>query len=131
MAIKRGSKIEIGTSSASMTDLMFLLLLFLMIATTLINPNALKLLLPQSKNVTNTEKPMTTVSIDAELRYFVEMEPVSPDQLESSLQARLEGIEDPIISLHCDESVPTREIVRVMDIGIKHGYKVVLAVKKI
>ncbi len=51
MAIRRGSKVEKSFSAASMTDLMFLLLLFLLIATTLINPNALKLTLPKSSNV--------------------------------------------------------------------------------
>ena len=75
MAIKRGSKIDMGGSSASQTDLIFLLLLFLMISTTLINPNALKLLLPKSSNA-NKEKPYTTASITADLQYIVETEQV-------------------------------------------------------
>ena len=62
MAIKHGSKVDKSYSSASMTDLMFLLLLFLLIATTLINPNELKLMLPKSANQLK-DKAITTVSI--------------------------------------------------------------------
>ena len=65
MAIKHGSKVDKSFSASSMTDLMFLLLLFLLIATTLINPNALKLMLPKSSNQLK-DKAMTTVSIKDE-----------------------------------------------------------------
>ncbi len=73
MAIKHGSKVEKSFSASSMTDLMFLLLLFLLIATTLINPNALKLMLPKSSNQLK-EKAMTTVSVQdtgGKYRYYV------------------------------------------------------------
>ena len=68
MAIKRRSKVDKSFSAASMTDLMFLLLIFMLLATTLINPNALKLVLPKSANQIK-EKPYTTVSITRDLRY--------------------------------------------------------------
>lgn len=73
-----------------MTDLMFQLLLFMLISTTLINPNALKLMLPKSSNQLK-EKPYTTVSITKDLNYYVEMEPVSLDGLERALQAKMQG----------------------------------------
>ena len=79
MAIKHGSKVDKSYSSASMTDLMFLLLLFLLIATTLINPNALKLMLPKSANQLK-DKAITTVSIQqagSGYNYYVELEKVS------------------------------------------------------
>lgn len=126
MAIKRSSKIDMGGGTASQTDLIFLLLLFLMISTTLINPNALKLLLPKSSNA-NKEKPYTTVSITADLQYFVEMEQVSFDQLAGRLRTRLEGVEEPTISLHCDRTVPVDEVVKVMNIARDNKYKLVLA----
>ncbi len=94
MAIKRGSKVETSFGAASMTDLMFLLLLFLMVATTLINPNALKLLLPKSSNNLK-EKPYTTVSITPDLHFYIETTPVPFDQLEAGLQARMAGVENP------------------------------------
>lgn len=126
MAIKRASKVDMNVGSASMTDLMFLLLIFLMIATTLINPNALKLLLPKS-STQNKEKPLTTVSITADLQYFIESKPVAFDQIQSELKVRLNGVEDPTVSLHCDQSVPVNEVVKVMNIARDNKYKLVLA----
>lgn len=126
MAIKRGSKVDMNSSSASMTDLMFLLLIFLMIATTLINPNAIKVLLPKS-NSSNKDKPMTTVSITADLQYFVETTQVPFDQLESTLKSRLTGVESPIISLHCDENIAIKEMVKVRNIAARNNYTMVMA----
>lgn len=126
MAIKRGSKVDKSFSAASMTDLMFLLLIFMLLATTLINPNALKLLLPKSANQLN-EKPYTTVSVTADLNYYVETEPVSYSQLESVLKAKLAGAEDPTVSLHCDKSVPVDEVVKVMNIAKDNKFKLILA----
>ncbi len=126
MAIKRSNKIDMSPSSASMTDLMFLLLIFLMIAMTLNNPNALKLLLPKS-STPNKEKPYTTVSITADLQYYVETTQVPFEQVESILMGKLEGMQEPTISLHSDGRVPVNEIVKVMNIARDHNYKLVLA----
>lgn len=126
MAIKRNSKVDSSFGSASMTDLMFLLIIFFMVTTTMINPNALKLLLPQSNNQLK-EKPYTTVSITSNLNYYIETTPVSFDQLESGLHARLNGVEDPTVSLHCDKSVPIDEVVKVMNIAKDNNYKLILA----
>lgn len=126
MAIKRGSKVDKSYSAASMTDLMFLLLIFMLISTTLINPNALKLLLPQSANQLK-EKPYTTVSITSDMNYYVETTPVSFAKLETTLQAKMSGAEDPTISLHCDKSVPVDEVVKVMNIAKNNKYKLILA----
>ena len=126
MAIKRGSKVDKSFSAASMTDLIFLLLCFMMITTTLINPNALKLTLPKSTNQLN-EKPFTSVSITSDLRYFVEMEPVSFNALEGVLRSKLQNMEEPTISLHCDKSVPIDEVVKVMNIAKDNRYRLILA----
>lgn len=126
MAIKRGSKVDMSSSSASQTDLVFLLLLFLMISTTLINPNALKLLLPKSSNM-NKEKPITTISITADLQYYIETEQVPFSEVAPRLKTRLAGQEDPTVSLHCDRSVPVEEVVKVMNIARDNKYKLVLA----
>ena len=127
MAIKRGSKVEVGFSASSMTDLIFLLLLFMMLSTTLINPNAVKLTLPKSSNQLK-EKPYTTVSINSDLGYFIET-PVSFDRLEETLVAKLTGTEDPTVSLHCDKSVPIEEVVKVMNIAMKNKFKLILATR--
>ncbi len=126
MAIKRGSKVEISGSSASMTDLMFLLLIFLMIATTLINNNALKLNLPKSTNVTK-EKMVVSISITPSLEYFVDKEKVGFDQIETLLKSKLDGAESPVVSLYVDEVVPTGEMVKVANIVKRNNYTINLA----
>ena len=126
MAIKRGSKVDSSFSAASMTDLMFLLLVFMLLATTLISPNALKLVLPKSSNQLK-EKPYTTVSITADKRYFVELQPVNFSELEGVLRQKLAGVEEPTISLHCDKSVPVENVVEVMNIARNNKYRLILA----
>lgn len=126
MAIKHGSKVDKSFSASSMTDLMFLLLLFLLIATTLINPNALKLMLPKSSNQLK-DKAMTTVSIQnagGQYRYYVELQEVgSLDGVERALKARLDGQQEPTVSLHADKTVMWDEVVKVMNIAKRNGYK--------
>ncbi|MEG1611389.1 MAG: biopolymer transporter ExbD [Alistipes sp.] len=130
MAIKHGSKVDKSFSASSMTDLMFLLLLFLLIATTLINPNALKLMLPKSANQLK-DKAMTTVSIEqngASYNYYVELERVQGVQgVERALSERLRGQKDATVSLHCDKSVAVDEVVKVMNIAKENNYKLILA----
>lgn len=126
MAIKRGSKVSASFSSASMTDLMFLLLVFMLIATTLINPNALKLTLPTSNNQIK-DKAYTTVSITSDLQYYVEDAPVAFEEIEPMLQSRLGDTEKPVISLHADKSVPIDNVVQVMNIAKDNKWTLILA----
>ena len=130
MAIKRGSKVDKSFSSSAMTDLMFLLLIFMLIATTLINPNALKLELPKSSNQLK-DKAITTVSIEqkgSEYTYYVELDKVQGiEGVERALKARLDGQQEPTVSLHCDKKVAVDEVVKVMNIAKDNGYRLILA----
>ncbi|WP_461631264.1 ExbD/TolR family protein [Labilibaculum euxinus] len=128
MALKTRNKVNSNFSMSSMTDIVFLLLIFFMVTSTLIAPNALKLLLPQSKNQTSA-KPITTVSIDKEFNFFIETTPIPFSQLENRLQKRLAREEDPTISLHVDKSVPMEQVVRVMNIAKNNKYKLILATR--
>ncbi len=117
-----------------MTDLMFLLLLFLLIATTLINPNAVRLTLPKSSNKIQ-EKSHTTVSIEQTAdgyRYYVELEEVADlAEMENALVGIISNSdqqpEEAIVSLHCDKGVAIDEVVQVMNIASKNKYKLILA----
>jgi biopolymer transport protein ExbD len=111
---------------ASMTDIVFLLLIFFMVTSTLIAPNALKLLLPQSKAQT-AAKPLTTVSITKDHEYYIETTRVSITELESRLRQKLMGETEPTISLHVDRSVPMEDVVKVMNIARDNRYKLILA----
>lgn len=126
MAIKRSSKVDASFSMASMSDIVFLLLVFLLIATTLINPNAIKLMLPKSTNQQSI-KPYTTVSITADLQYYVETEYVPFAELEGKLRSILGTMEKPIFSLNADKSVPIDEVVKVYNIARNNGYNMILA----
>jgi biopolymer transport protein ExbD len=126
MALRSRNKVDVNYSVAGMTDIIFLLLLFFMLTSTMVAPNAIKLLLPQSNNQTD-ERAITTVSITADIRFFVEKTPVNPESLEVTLQAKMKGIKEPVIALHADKSVPVEHIVTVMNIARKNNYKVILA----
>lgn len=126
MALKRGSKVDPNFSMSSMTDIVFLLLVFFMVTSTLISPNALKLLLPQSNSQTSA-KAITTVSITEDLQLYFEQTPVSFADLEARLRQKLDGQEEPTISLHVHRSVPMEEVVKVMNIAKDNKYKLILA----
>lgn len=95
-----------------------------------INPNALKLMLPKSANQLK-DKAITTVSIQqagSGYNYYVELEKVSGiDGVEQALRVRLDGKEDPTVSLHCDKTVAVDEVVKVMNIAKDRNYKLILA----
>ena len=126
MALKTRNKVSFTFSLPGMADIIFLLLIFFMITSTLIHPTALKLLLPKSSHQTSA-KPLTTVSITHELNYFVEDIPVNIEDLERVLQERIGGNSDIYISLHADKSVPIEHVVKVMNIAKKNQFKLILA----
>ena len=128
MAISSRNKIESRFSMSGMTDIVFLLLIFFMITSTLIHPTALKLLLPQSNNQTSA-KPLTTVSITKDIQYFVEDKRVEIENLERVLRERIGENKDIYISLHVDESVDVRYLVEVMNIAKRNEYKLILATR--
>ena len=116
---------------ASMTDIVFLLLIFFMITSTLVAPNALKLLLPQSNNQT-AAKPITTISITKDLKYYVNddgrLRRGEFREIEPFLQNRYGiGNDDIFISLHAEKSVPWEEVVKIMNIARKNKYKMIAA----
>lgn len=126
MAIKSRSKVSLSFSMTGMTDIVFLLLIFFLITSTLIHPNALKLLLPQSSHQTSA-KPTTTISITKDFQFYIEQKRVNFYDLERLLQQKMKGVEDPTVSLHVDKSVPVEQVVKVMNIAKDNRYKLILA----
>ena len=111
---------------SSMTDIVFLLLVFFMLTSTLVSPNALKLLLPQSESKT-IETTTTSVSIDADLNFFIDSKQVLEKNLEQELINILDQKTDPGIILHADKNIPIEKAVVVMNIAYNNNYKIVLA----
>ena len=132
MALKRSTKADPNISMSSMTDIVFLLLIFFLVTSTLVNPNALKLLLPKSIGQVSA-KATVSVSIkdwgDDQYTYHVngDQQPVELEEVEDELVELLQTEEDPTFSIYSDESVPIREIVQVMNIAKRNHYKVILA----
>jgi len=119
---------------SSMTDIIFLLLVFFMITSTLVSPNAIKVLLPQSAQQTNA-KPLARVIIDRDLNWYaafgkdVEM-PVMEDELTAFLLQCQTREPEMYVALYADETVPYSEIVKILNIANENRFKVVLATRK-
>jgi biopolymer transport protein ExbD len=126
MALTSRNKVSPNFSMSGMTDIVFLLLIFFMITSTLIHPTALKLLLPQSSHQTSA-KPLTTVSITRDLQYYIEDQLVEANDLEQILQQKIGNNPDIYISLHADKSIPLEYAVKVMNIAKNNNYKLILA----
>lgn len=126
MKLKRGNKISPEFSMSSMTDIVFLLLIFFMLTAN--SPNALDLLLPKARGKsTNTQN--VSVSINRDLEYFVNNQQINGTYIEIELKKALEGKDNPTIILRAEESVAIKEAVNVMDIANRNNYKVILAVR--
>lgn len=133
MAIKRRTQVEASFSMSSMTDIVFLLLIFFLVTSTLINPNALKLLLPKSTGQV-AAKATASVSIKhyidrGTFSYHIngDKEPVRFSEIEERLNEILNDEEDPTFSIYADETVPISEVVKIMNIAKRNHYKVILA----
>lgn len=131
MALKHRNRVNSAFSMSSMTDIVFLLLIFFMVTSTLVAPNALKLLLPQSNNQT-AAKPITTISVTKDLKYYVNdegrLKRVEFSEIEPFLQNRYGfGNDDIYISLHAEKSVPWEEVVKIMNIARRNKYKMIAA----
>ncbi len=132
--LKRKNKISPQFSMSSMTDIIFLLLIFFMITSTLVSPNAIKVLLPQSSQQTSA-KPLARVIIDRDLNWYAafgndtEM-PVMEEDLTLFLLDCQTQEPEMYVALYADETVPYSEIIKILNIANENQFKVVLATRK-
>lgn len=132
MAIKRRHRVNPNFSMASMTDVIFLLLIFFMVTSTVVFPNAIKVNLPQSSQQA-AAKPLSRVTIDKDLNYYVafgnerEVLVASIDELVDFLLKTQAREPEMFVAIYADEEVPYGEIVKVLDLANKHSLKMVLA----
>jgi len=133
MALKRKYKTLVEFSMASMTDMIFLLLIFFMLTSTVVVPNAIKVLLPQSSHQTSA-KPLTRVTINADLNYFVaygnqKERPVTFEEITPFLQQCYAREPDIYVALYADESIPYKEVVKILDIANRNNFKMILVTR--
>ncbi len=135
MALKRRNKIQTTFSMSSMTDVIFLLLIFFMVTSTVVFPNAIKVLLPQSKKQTSAT-PLARVTIDKDLNYYVAFgnereHSVSFDEITPWLQNMQLEEPDMYVALYADETVPYSEVIKILDIANREHFRMVLATRPI
>ena len=126
MGLRSRNKVSADFNMSSMTDIVFLLLIFFMLTSTLVSPNALKLLLPSSKART-LEKQTVSVSITKDIAFFINENKVQEANIERELKLILDNIDEAAIILHADKTVDIEHVVKVMDIAYRNKYKIVLA----
>ena len=128
MNIRGRNKISSEFNMSSMTDIVFLLLIFFMITSTLVTTNALDILLPKAQGKTENKKAVS-ITITKNLEYFIDNKPSSIETVEQELAALLKSEENPSLILRAEEGVPIEYAVTIMDIANRNKYKVILAVR--
>ena len=129
MALRSRNKVSPNFNMSSMTDIVFLLLIFFMLTSTLVSPNALKLLLPSSEEKT-VETPRTiSISITKDIQFYINEKLIAESAIEQELKLLISNEQEPAIILHTDKSVAIEHVVKVMDIAYRNKYKIVLATK--
>jgi biopolymer transport protein ExbD len=129
MKLKRRHKEGAEVSTESLNDIMFFLLLFFLIISTLANPSVLKLTLPSSKTAEQIVKQQVTVEVDANHQYIVNKTPISFTDLENALKIELARTQSPTIILKLDNTLSIQDLADVMQIGYALKVKMVLATK--
>ncbi|MBO5866164.1 MAG: biopolymer transporter ExbD [Bacteroidaceae bacterium] len=132
--IKRRTKTIGDFSMSSMTDIIFLLLIFFMLTSTIVIPNAIKVNLPQGKERAHTQ-PMARITIKADLTYYAQwgkeaVREIQEDDLTAFLAECSAKDSEMFVALYADETVPYREVVKVLNIANENKYKMVLATRR-
>jgi len=116
-------------STSSFNDIMFFLMLFFLIMSTLISPGVIKLSLPSAQNNQTVRKTEVAVSVTKELKYFINQKEVPYENLEVELVSIIKSLKDPIVVLRCDNSIAVQSLVDILEIGNKLKIKMILATK--
>ncbi|HOY94202.1 MAG TPA: biopolymer transporter ExbD [Catalimonadaceae bacterium] len=127
MNLRRRTKETAEVSTESLNDIMFFLLLFFLIVSTLVNPNVIKLFLPNAKQSPQMAKQPITLSVTAAKEYYINKVPVGFDNLESTLKTELSKLAEPTVVLRLDKSLTIQDLADVMSVGEHLKVKMVLA----
>jgi biopolymer transport protein ExbD len=128
MKFKRQRRFEAEVQTSSLNDIMFFLLLFFLIVSTLGSPNVIKLLLPKSdKSTHDVSKQPITLSITEDKQYYIDKKPITFPQLEASLVEATTGMEEPTVILRAEQNLTIQDLVDVMAIGARIKIRMVLA----
>lgn len=130
MAIKRNKRFKAEIATSSLSDIMFFLLLFFLILSTLANPNVIKMMLPKAASNEKTNKQHLTISVTEDKRFFINKTEVPYEELEQALLAELGGNTDQSVVIRIPFNSQIQELVDVLQIGVKNNIKFVIATQK-
>mgnify|MGYP001600057667 CR=1 FL=1 len=131
MNLRRNQKYTAEVYTGSLNDIMFFLLLFFLIISTLVNPSVIKLLLPETKTSQTVSKPQIGLSVTNDRKYYINNTEVALDQLENELKKSTAELTEPLIVLRFDNALTVQDLVNVLQIGSNLKIKMVLATKTI
>jgi biopolymer transport protein ExbD len=127
MAIKRNRRFHAEVHASSMSDIMFFLLLFFLIISTLANPNVIKMTLPKSKTNEKTNKQFISISVTEEKAFFIDKQPVGFEELEKELLAKIGTDKEQTVVVRIPFNLQVQDLVDVLQIGVKNNLKFVIA----
>ncbi|WP_396141238.1 ExbD/TolR family protein [Flavobacterium sp.] len=127
MAIKRNKRFHAEVATSSLSDIMFFLLLFFLIISTLANPNVIRMTLPKSKTNEKTNKQLITLSVTEEKRFFIDKEEVDFGQLEDKLLSKMDPEKQQTVVIRIPATMQVQDLVDVLQIGVKNKLKFVIA----
>jgi biopolymer transport protein ExbD len=127
MAIRRNKRFHAEVATSSLSDIMFFLLLFFLIISTLANPNVIRMTLPKSKTNEKTNKQLITLSVTEGKRFFVDKEEVAFEKLEETLLSKMDASKDQTVVIRIPFNMQVQDLVDVLQIGVKNKLKFVIA----
>jgi biopolymer transport protein ExbD len=130
MIIKRKRHFKPEVSTSSLNDIMFFLLLFFLIVSSLANPNVIKLLLPDSKSAQNLNKQQITISVTKDKKFFIDNRQITFTDIEPLLKARITSLQEPTVILRLENSLSVQDLVDILEIGNRLKVKMVMATNK-
>jgi biopolymer transport protein ExbD len=130
MNIRRNRHFKPEVSTSSLNDIMFFLLLFFLIVSTLANPNVIKVLLPNSKSAQNLNKQQINLTVTSDKKYYINQKEVVLTQLQTELQDQIKGIDNPTVILRFAKDLSVQDLVDVLEIGVRLNLKMVMATQK-
>ena len=127
MAIKRNKRFHAEVATSALSDIMFFLLLFFLIISTLANPNVIKVPLPKSDANETTNKQHVTLTVTEDKKYFIYKEEITKDQVEARLVAETKKLKDETVVLRIPKESQVQELVDLLGIGMKNDLKIIIA----
>ena len=127
MAIKRKRRFHAEVATSSLSDIMFFLLLFFLIISTLANPNVIKMTLPKAKSNEKTNKQYISLSVTEDKKFYIDKQAVTFEALETTLMSKMNSGKDQTVIVRIPFNLQVQDLVDVLQIGVRNNLKFVIA----